>query len=68
MFVLRYQNLKNIWRERNLIIKSMSCEKKKSVEEIKETVSKFFVKKLVPEAYLPKKGTIGAAGYDICAV
>lgn len=57
MFVFRFQNLKNIWREGNLIIKSMSCEKKKSTEITQQTVSKFYVKKLVPEAFLPKKGT-----------
>lgn len=31
-------------------------------------ISKFRVKKLVPEAVMPKKGTEGAAGYDICSV
>jgi dUTPase len=31
-------------------------------------VSKFFIKKLVPHAVLPKKGTPGAAGYDLCAL
>ena len=30
--------------------------------------SKFFVKKLVPEAIIPKKGTEGAAGYDIYSI
>ena len=32
------------------------------------SISKFYVKKLVPEAILPIKGTSGAAGYDICAL
>ncbi len=31
-------------------------------------VSKFFVKKLVPEAILPKKGSVGAAGYDLSSI
>ena len=31
-------------------------------------LSKFYVKKLVSEAIIPKKGTAGAAGYDLYAV
>lgn len=31
-------------------------------------VSKFFIKKLAPEAILPKKGSVGAAGYDLCSI
>lgn len=30
-------------------------------------VSKFLVKKLNENAVIPKKGSTGAAGYDICA-
>lgn len=30
--------------------------------------SKFLVKKLVPEAIIPKKGTVGAAGYDVYSI
>jgi dUTPase len=33
-----------------------------------QTVSKFFIKKLIPEAILPKKGTSGAAGYDLSSI
>jgi dUTP pyrophosphatase len=29
--------------------------------------SKFYIKRLTPDALLPKKGSVGAAGYDICA-
>jgi len=32
------------------------------------TVSKFFIKRLVEEAVLPKKGSAGAAGYDLCSI
>ena len=31
-------------------------------------ISRLFVKKLAPHAILPKKGSSGAAGYDICAL
>lgn len=31
-------------------------------------ISKFFIKKLAPEAILPKKGTVGAAGYDLSSI
>jgi hypothetical protein len=37
-------------------------EKKKS-----PMISRLLVKKLSPTAILPKKGSPGAAGYDICA-
>lgn len=30
-------------------------------------ISKFFVKKLNENAVLPKKGSLGAAGYDLCS-
>ena len=30
-------------------------------------ISKLFVKRISPTALLPKKGSSGAAGYDICA-
>ncbi len=29
--------------------------------------TKFFIKKLNENAVLPKKGSMGAAGYDICS-
>jgi dUTPase len=32
------------------------------------SISKFFIKKLTPEAVLPKKGTVGAAGYDLSSI
>lgn len=32
-----------------------------------EKISKFLVKKLHPTAILPTKGSVKAAGYDICA-
>jgi dUTP pyrophosphatase len=32
-----------------------------------QKISKFLVKKLNSDAILPKKGSVGAAGYDICA-
>lgn len=41
----------------------MKCEKIQT-----SIISKFFVKRIVPEAILPKKGTTGSAGYDICAI
>ena len=44
----------------------MSLEKEK-MKKI-STVSKFFIKKLTPEAILPKKGTVGAAGYDLSSI
>lgn len=44
----------------------MSIEKEKMNKV--STVSKFFIKKLVPEATLPQKGTVGAAGYDLCSL
>lgn len=31
-------------------------------------ISKFFIKKLTNEAILPKKGSSGAAGYDLCSI
>jgi dUTP pyrophosphatase len=34
---------------------------------MKSLVSRLLVKKLDPAAILPKKGSPGAAGYDICA-
>ena len=34
---------------------------------MKNTLSKLMVKKLNPTAILPKKGSSGAAGYDLCA-
>lgn len=37
-------------------------------EKAANKMSKFFVKKLVPEAKLPLKGTPGAAGYDLCSI
>lgn len=33
----------------------------------KQQTSKFLVKRLTPHAVLPKKGSSGAAGYDVCA-
>ena len=36
--------------------------------ETANKMSRFFVKKLVPEAKLPLKGTPGAAGYDLCSI
>lgn len=44
----------------------MSLEKQKMSKT--STISKFFIKKLVPEAIMPKKGTIGAAGYDLSSI
>ncbi len=44
----------------------MSLEKQKMNKA--STISKFFIKKLVPEAILPKKGTVGAAGYDLSSI
>lgn len=44
----------------------MSLEKEKMKKV--STVSKFFIKKLLPEATLPKKGTAGAAGYDLSSI
>lgn len=38
------------------------------VQTSAKVMSKFFVKKLVPEARLPAKGTPGAAGYDLCSI
>jgi hypothetical protein len=32
-----------------------------------ETIAKFFIKKLNENAVIPKKGSSGAAGYDICS-
>ena len=39
----------------------------KEEKKQKSTISKLLVKKLNPTAILPKKGSPGAAGYDICA-
>lgn len=44
----------------------MSCEN--ITKPVAKTVSKFIVKKLVPEAFIPAKGTPGAAGYDLCSI
>jgi len=44
----------------------MSLEKEKMNKV--SPMSKFFIKKLVPSAIVPKKGTIGAAGYDLSSI
>ena len=46
----------------------MNSEKESFQKSIQNPISKFYVKKLVPEAILPVKATQGSAGYDICAL
>lgn len=40
---------------------------KNEAKNVVNQVSKFLVKKLNDNAVIPKKGSSGAAGYDICA-
>lgn len=37
-------------------------------KKVATKISRFFIKKLNPEAVLPKKGSLKAAGYDICSI
>ncbi len=41
-------------------------EMKSDIKKV-ETIAKFFIKKLNENAVIPKKGSSGAAGYDICS-
>jgi hypothetical protein len=47
----------------NIVKKDNSKMEMKTIKDI----SKFMVKRLHQNAVMPKKGSPGAAGYDICA-
>lgn len=51
------------------ILYQMSMNSQKPVPDSnQEPIKKFYIKKLVPDATIPVKGTQGSAGYDLCAI